>query len=103
MPFLPSFRALRLSVPAGQDLQKIADHTLQQWGSIQQQNYLNALQQALWLLCSEPKLGIARNDILQGIYLYPVGRHRIVYRITPRHLVVLRVLHQSMLVEKHIK
>ncbi|WP_438864858.1 type II toxin-antitoxin system RelE/ParE family toxin [Neptunicella sp.] len=99
---MPSSKALRISTPAEQDLAKIANYTLEQWGNAQQQHYLSKLQQALWLLCSEPEVGNSRDDILPGVCVYTVGKYRVLYRVTAQHLVILRVLHQSMLVQRHL-
>ena len=48
-------------------------------------------------LCEHPELGPARPDIKPGLRIYPMlGRIVVVYRVTPREIVIVRVFSGGM-------
>lgn len=53
-------------------------------------------------LADNPKLGMERSEIQEGLYTYPQGSHFIVYRESANGIEIARVLHQSMDYENHL-
>ena len=99
---MPSSRRLRLSNPARRDLAGIADYTLRAWGEKQKAKYLGVIGDRFRALRNSPGLGVAREDIAPGLRAHPAGRHIIFYREVEDAVEIVRVLHQSMDVERRI-
>lgn len=88
---------------AKEDLGSIADYTLEKWGSQQEELYLRLLKQALDSLSDNPHLGHPMNKVLPGLRRLLVGGHIILYFVTERHVDVVRILHHSMDIIRHIE
>ena len=58
--------------------------------------YYALIDAALTRLTDYPQLGMARTDLSPLLRSYPVGEHRIYYRLTTDCVAVVRVLHKSM-------
>ena len=100
--FLPSSNTLRLSARARQDLKKITVYTEREWGKFQKDKYLALFNDAFARLLSAPDIGVQRSDIDDGLFAMPVQRHIIFFRAEAEVVDVLRVLHQSMDVARHL-
>jgi toxin ParE1/3/4 len=55
------------------------------------------------MLAEQPQLGDARDDIRKGYGVYHVGRHLIFYRQKPAEIEIIRILHDRMDVETHLR
>ncbi|MBL4701734.1 MAG: type II toxin-antitoxin system RelE/ParE family toxin [Phycisphaeraceae bacterium] len=99
MPFLTSFKKLRISDPAKSDLAGIGDYTQRQWGTVQKRKYLDQIKDTFKSLTQTPGLGSPCDDISKDLRAHPVGKHVIFYRDTKTILEIVRVLHGSMDVE----
>jgi len=95
--------AFRLSAKSFEDLKSIARYTLKSWGREQRNIYLSKLDESFHLLADQPHLGSARDDILKGYRVYHVGRHLIFYRQKSTSIEIIRILHDRMDVETHLK
>jgi toxin ParE1/3/4 len=93
--------AFRFSRRAGADLLSIANYTLRTWGKAQTARYLSELEAFCQTLAGNPALGRACDDIRLGLHRMEHGKHVIFYRRDPTGILVSRILHQSMLPEKH--
>ncbi|MDX8396635.1 MAG: type II toxin-antitoxin system RelE/ParE family toxin [Mariprofundaceae bacterium] len=102
MAFLQSFKALHISNRATKYLHNIASYTQKTWGIKQKIKYLSQLHQGFQELCLNSNLGVIRNDIQQGIHSFLVEEHMILYLSIENTLQIVRVLHQSMDVERHL-
>jgi toxin ParE1/3/4 len=100
---LPHFKPLRLSDPATEDLQAIADYTLTEWGKDQQRLYLNLIKKSFVMLSQVGNIGKSRKDIAEGLYSYTIKSHCVYFRELDEEFVVIRILHSSMDVEKHLR
>jgi toxin ParE1/3/4 len=105
---------IRLTAAAEADFQDILRWTLEQFGEVQAQVYADTLSTALESLATGPKVigAKARNDIARGLFTLHVarhgrkGRHFIMFRIgrdkNRKVIEVLRLLHDSMDLERHL-
>jgi len=73
--FLPNFKAIRLSNPAGRDLQAIAEYTQSEWGAKQKVIYLNLIKQSFKALSRSGNIGKRRDEIAAGLYSYGIKKH----------------------------
>lgn len=103
IPFLQSYKPIRLSNPAKKDLQLIADYTQQVWGMTQKRKYLALIRKSLQQLNQIGNVGIKRDDIVNGLYCFPVQKHIIFYRETEKEFIVIRILHSQMDTKKHLE
>ena len=95
-------REIRLSAAAKADLIDIWTETARTWGAAQADGYLDAIDGALTHLIDNPLLGPDCSDILAGTRRLVTGRHLVFYEITGEAIFVIRVLHQSMEVSRHL-
>ena len=58
---------------------------------------------SIQLIVDEPQLGRACDEIRKGYRKHHVGRHLIFYRQTTSHIEIIRILHESMDVDSHLK
>lgn len=86
----------RIRARAQADLESIWLYTVEQWGIKQADNYLEALIQCFEWLAESPSLGKARDDVKQGYFCFPVGRHLVFYIIVNDKVEIIGIPHQSM-------
>ena len=96
-------RVFRLSAKSLEDLKSIGRFTLKSWGREQRNIYLSKLDESFHILADQPHLGIARDDIRKGYRVYHVGRHLIFYRPKSPGIEIIRILHDRMDVETHLR
>ena len=100
--FLPNFKPLRLSDPASRDLQAISEYTQSEWGAKQKLIYLNLISKSFKILSCSGNIGKPRNEIALGLYSYNVKKHVVFFRETEEELVIIRILHSRMDMEKQL-
>ena len=100
---MPNSRKLRLTAPAKRDLASIARHSRREWGVARKRKYLARIRDTFRALRDNPGIGAPRDDIAAGLRAHPVGSHLVFYREAGTAVVILRVLHQRMDVESHLK
>lgn len=93
----------RLTKAAENDLKDIARYTQERWGRRQRNKYLRELDKAFHQIADHPGLGIRRDAILEGHYSFLKNRHLIFYRIRKERMEIVRVLHQRMDIEDHLR
>ncbi|MDP6342084.1 MAG: type II toxin-antitoxin system RelE/ParE family toxin [Alphaproteobacteria bacterium] len=86
---------------AERDLKDIGRYSRRTWGRAQADKYLRALHEKMQNLAGNPKLGVARDDIAEGYRSAHVGHHHVFYRAGDDTIMVVRVLHESMDVQRH--
>lgn len=92
----------RFSPLAEHDLEDIWLYTYRQWSLEQADAYhLSFIQTIEGLACGRhiPQ----KSDARAGYWKYPVGKHRIFFRMSGRFLDVMRILHETMDVEQHLE
>lgn len=93
---------LKFSPRARQDIEEIWDYTVEHWGQRQAEIYLRLIRTAAEAIASDPKRGRTCDDVRPGYRRYEVGSHVLFYRMATKHVIVIRILHQRMDVERHI-
>lgn len=84
---------LRLAPAATDDLRQIVQSSLRQWGQAQSEVYLAKLKTQLWLLTTQPLMGVDRSELFPGLRSLPCGMHRLFYRLNAKQVEVIRILH----------
>jgi toxin ParE1/3/4 len=96
-------RPFLLTNSAQKDVIEIGRYTSSTWGKRQRDKYLKQLDDAFKLLGRKPELGKHADDIKPEYRKYNHGSHVIFYRTGEESkIVVIRILHKSMDVEKHL-
>jgi len=95
----PSNAATALS-----DIIDIGRFTAKKRGKRQRKKYLKQFDDAFNLLARQPEIGRDADDLRPGYKKFSQGSHTIFYRVgTESKIVVVRILHNSMDVERHFK
>ncbi|MDE2444838.1 MAG: type II toxin-antitoxin system RelE/ParE family toxin [Alphaproteobacteria bacterium] len=95
-------RRLRLSPRARADLDGIWTYSVQTWNLDQCEAYLRSLDGTMKLLCEQPALGTDISDIRGGYRKFPTGSHLLIYKFNSDHLEIIRILHKSSDVVRHV-
>ena len=91
-----------VSPRAHADLDDIWDYTVQQWGVRQAEIYVRLIKTAVDAISADPKVGRSCDDVRPGYRRYAVGSHVLFYRVTTAAVVVVRILHRRMDIERHL-
>jgi toxin ParE1/3/4 len=93
--------AFRFSRRAEADLLSIGDYTLHTWGKAQAARYIGELEVCCQTLADNPALGRPSDQVRPGLRRLERGKHVVFYRKVRGGILVSRILHQSMLPERH--
>ena len=93
--------AYRLSPLAESDLEDIWLYTVERWSVTQADSYHADIIEAIKKLASGERKG-RRVDVRDGYQKYTVGRHFVFFCLSDIDVDVIRILHQSMDVERHL-
>lgn len=98
MPPSPQYIA-RLTRQAQKDLAEIRTYTIQKFGLEQWSAYKQRIEGAIQKLCQTPNIGRDVSALSLGLKRFHLGRpkgsHYIYYRLTKKHLVIVRVIHDA--------
>jgi toxin ParE1/3/4 len=94
-------RPFRFSRRAENDLLSIGDYTFRTWGKTQAARYLANLEECCQTLADNPALGRPCDEIRPGLRRFEHGKHVVFYRQEREFILISRILHQSMLPERH--
>src|SRR5262245_24979980 len=89
-----------LTAQAVEDLREIRRYTRKTWGLPQARHYRDELQLRLTKLSLTPLAGAVRDDVGTGVRSFVVGSHVAYYVARKNGIIVLRLLHPSMDVER---
>jgi toxin ParE1/3/4 len=92
---------LRFSRRAEADLLNVGEYTLRTWGKAQTTRYLAELEAFCQTLAGNPALGRACDEVRPGLCRLEHGKHVVFYRQEIAGIFVIRILHQSMLPDRH--
>jgi len=84
------------------DLEDIWDYAVETWGEEQAERYLRLIDQGFCKVANNPGLGRPCDVIRKGYRKYNVGRHMIFYHTVDAGVVVVRILHDRMDVDRHL-
>ena len=94
--------AYRLTSAARSDLANISRHTINQWSVAQAGKYTSEIQNACELLATNPALGRSDDKIRPGLRRFEHASHVIWYTVSKESLTVIRILHKSVLPQRHL-
>lgn len=92
----------RFTEQAERDLEVINDYSLQHWNARQAHGYLDGLEARCQLLADNPKLGVNRKSIYEGLFSFPYESYVLYYVSESHAIAIVRVLHHSMDPLKHL-
>ncbi len=90
-----------LSEKAKADLRGIWNFTDDRWGEQQADTYYREIIKTIELLAMGDRQG-RKADVRDGYLKYPIGRHLVYFTRGNDRIKVVRVLHQSMDVDRHL-
>jgi toxin ParE1/3/4 len=88
---------------ARQDLEDIWLYTYETWGEEQAGSYIYDLDNGFRAIADNPEKGRSCDDIREGYRKYFVRKHIIFYRLGKKGIEIVRILHQRMDTEWHLK
>jgi toxin ParE1/3/4 len=91
-----------LSPRAQADIDDIWAYTIEHWGERQAEIYIRLIKAAVDAIATDPDVGRPCDDVRPGYRRYAVGSHLLFYRVTAAAVIVVRILHQRMDVERHL-
>lgn len=91
-----------LSKAADRDLQDILQRSLAEFGLSQTEEYFHSLNQCLETLGDHPKMGNSIEDIRPGYRRFIHRSHLIFYKLYGHGILIVRILHKSMDVTRHL-
>ncbi len=91
-----------LSPAARADIEGIWDYTLRHWGEAQAERYTWNIRDACEALGNGTLSGRSAEDIRAGYRKAAVGSHVMFYRMREDVVEIVRILHRSMDVGRHI-
>ena len=87
---------------AESDLENIWLYTFEQWNEEQADKYYDELIEGINKLLDNPGLGKSRDHIRKGYRSVQIKHHVIYYRIEEANIRIIRLLHERMLLAKHL-
>lgn len=89
--------------PAAQtDLESIWDYTVAHWGVAQAERYTRDIQAACEALSKGELVSRSADDIREGYRKVTVGSHVVFFRVRSDVVEIIRILHRSMDVGRHL-
>jgi toxin ParE1/3/4 len=96
-------RRVEFTPKARRDIDDIWDHSFERFGFDKAEAYLREIQRAAGTIGVDPRRGRACDDIRAGYRKFSVGAHVLFFRAHEGNVLIVRVLHQSMDFERHLR
>ena len=94
--------AYSLSAKAAADIDAIYEYTILSFGLAQARAYVMGLHERLGVLAENPSHGRNADDIATSLRRFAYGSHIVFYVAKTKGIRIVRVLHQSMDVKRHL-
>lgn len=95
-------RSVRYSLRANADLEDITDYTARTWGAEQAKTYIRDIRTRIHEIAKGDAV-TQRLDVMNpNLFKARVNRHLIIYEETAEVVSILRILHESMDIPRHI-
>lgn len=91
-----------LAPRARADIESIWTYTVERWGLDQAERYVRDLQVAIEGIARDPQRGAPSDDIRAGYRRLRCGAHVLFYRPAEPGVEIVRILHGSMDVDRHL-
>lgn len=75
-------------------LDSIANHTIEKWGSAQAKRYIADLRNGIEFAAEFPGIGSATHGLAEDYRKVRSGSHCVIYRYTKTELIVIRIIHE---------
>ena len=92
---------LTFAPAAAEDIDRIWDYTAENWGVDQADKYVDDIKDVCGSLADGKKKG-RKVHARSGYFKYAVGRHYVFFRRQTAEIEVIRILHQSMDMKRHL-
>lgn len=92
---MPKYHII-VSPQALRDLTEIRSYTLQSWGAVQADIYLDKIEEAFYGLLENPEIGRERNDVKTGYRSIVIEKHVLFYKIEKSEIHILGIPHSRM-------
>jgi len=93
----------KISKLAQVHLLKIKNYTLSEFSQAQWDSYKNKLLTGFEMLADNPSVGITCNELFQSGFYFPIGKHTVYFTKENSFILVVAVLNQSQLPQKHLR
>lgn len=91
-----------LTEEAVRDIQVIVEYSIAEFGMQQTEEYYHSLSKCLEMLGDNPEMGNLANNLLPGYRRFSHISHVIFYKAKNQGILVVRVLHKSMDINKQL-
>lgn len=88
---------------AQRDVDGIWNYSAERWGRDRANSYLESIKKALAMLAANPRRGRVFEPGLPNYFKYAIGNHMIFFRVIEEGIAVVRILHQNMDFERHLR
>tara|TARA_R110002096_G_scaffold344222_2_gene537134 strand:+ start:2270 stop:2557 length:288 start_codon:yes stop_codon:yes gene_type:complete len=88
--------SIRIQKKAEDDLKAIWHYTSRNWGEVQAQSYLFDLRDFFTTIADNSKIGTDISHIRKGYRKMTFKKHLIIYRVTKKHISIVRILGIAM-------
>lgn len=92
----------KVTPAARNDILNIGRYTQNEWGKPQRQKYLAGFNARFEFLAENPLQCRERLELNPPVRIYHHEKHLIVYVVEPTHILIVRVLHESMDIEMRL-
>jgi toxin ParE1/3/4 len=96
-------RRVEFTPKARLDVDDIWDHSLERFGFEKAEAYLREIQRAVGTVADDPRRGRPCDDVRAGYRKFSVGAHVLFFRASEKKVVIVRILHQRMDFERHLR
>lgn len=93
----------KLTKEAEKDITEMLKSSLSLFGRDQTEVYAKSLSKCFDLLSVNPEMGKNIDDIRADYSKFPHGSHVVYYKTEPDHILIVRILHKHMDVERNIR
>ena len=95
-------RSFQVHQAADNDLLDIFAYGCEKFGANTAEAYVYRLEAGFRQLTEHPKLDRSIEQTIEGVRALPVVSHVIYYQVTDTTIDIIRILHKSMLPERHV-
>jgi len=96
-------RRLEFTPRARRDIEEIFDYSVERFGADKAEAYIRDIQRAAETIAEDPRRGLACDEIRPGYRKFSVGSHVLFFRATAARVVIVRILHQRMDFDRHLR
>ena len=93
----------KLSKEADNDLLDLYLYGFKNFGEAQAEKYYFELEDCINLLTETPLICRERTEFTPAVRIHHHGKHLLIYLIQTDHILIVRILHDSMDLQRHLK